>query len=75
MSENVTFSLGTIALIEKADALLNGYFKRVFNGLEGKAQDFIQCVKLLIANRMGECRSISRLNDLPDEYFKLLGFT
>ena len=75
MKENVTFSLGNIALIEKADASLNGYFDRILEGVGGKAQDFIPCVKLLIANRMGYCYSISRLKDLPDEYFKFLGFS
>lgn len=75
MKGNVTFSLGNIALIEKADASLNGYFNRILEGVGGKAQDFIPCVKLLIANRMGHCYSISRLKDLPDEYFKFLGFS
>ncbi len=75
MNENVTFSLGNIALIEKADADLNGYFNKVFTGLEGKARDFIPCVKLLMANRMGDCHSVSRLNELSEEYFKWLGFT
>jgi len=37
MLENATFSLGNIALREKADADLNGYFNEVFNGLTGKA--------------------------------------
>jgi hypothetical protein len=75
MKENVTFSLGNIALIEKADASLNGYFNQILNGVGGKSQDFIPCVKLLIANRMGHCYSISRLKDLPEEYFKFLGFS
>ena len=43
-------------------------------GVGGKSQDFIPYVKLLIANRMGPYYSISRLKDLPDEYFKFLGF-
>jgi len=75
MKENVTFGLGSIALIDKADDSLNGYFREVLNGIGGKAQDFIPCVKLLIANRMGHCYSISRLDDLPDEYFRWLGFS
>jgi transposase len=75
MTENVTFGLGSIALIDKADDSLNGYFREVLNGVGGKAQDFISCVKLLIANRMGHCYSISRLDDLPNEYFRWLGFS
>jgi transposase len=74
MTENVTFGIGNIALIDKADAELKGYFKKVFKGLSGRAQDFIPCVKLLIANRLGDCHSICHLNELPDEYFKWLGF-
>ncbi len=74
MRTNVTFSMGNIALIDKADTILDGYFKKVFKGLSGRAQDFIPCVKLLIANRIGDCHSIYHLNELPDEYFKWLGF-
>lgn len=75
MTTNVTFSIGNIALIQKADEELNGYFQQVFNGVTGKAQDYIPCAKLLIANRLGDCLSVSRLNDLPDEYFSQLGFS
>jgi transposase len=74
MKENVTFSLGNIALIEKADEELNGYFQRVFDGVTGKAQDYLPCAKLLIANRLGDCLAVSRLDDIPDEYFARLGF-
>ena len=75
MKENVTFSIGNSALIDKADEELNGYFQRVFGGLTGKAQDFIPCAKLLIANKLGNCLSVSRLNDLPDEYFNRLAIS
>jgi transposase len=74
MTENVTFSIGNIALIEKADDDLNGYFNKVFGGVAGKAKDFIPCVKTLMTNRMGDCFAITRLNDLPVEYYKQLGF-
>jgi len=37
MKENVTFSLGNIALIDKSDEELNGYFQRLFNDIMGKA--------------------------------------
>ena len=75
MNANVTFGLGNIALIEKADDEMGGYFEKVFEGIGGKARDFIPCVKTLIANRMGDCYAITRLNDIPEEYFKRLGFT
>lgn len=75
MKDNVTFGLGSIPLIDKADDSLGGYFKQVLDGVGGKAQDFIPCVKLLIANRMGDCHSICRLKDLPIEYYQQLGFS
>jgi transposase len=75
MKENVTFSIGNIALIEKADDELGGYFNKVFDGVAGKAKDFISCVKMLIANRMGDCFAITHLSDLPVEYYLQLGFT
>ena len=75
MKENVTFSIGNVALIEKADDELDGYFNKVFGGVTGKARDFIPCVKTLIANSMGDCFAISRLSDLPIEYCQRLGFT
>jgi transposase len=75
LKENVTFGLGSIALINKADESLDGYFEKVLDGIGGKAKDFIPCVKLLTANRMGQCYSINRLSDLPDEYFDWLGFS
>jgi len=75
MKENVTFSIGNVALIDKVDEELNGYFHRIFNGLAGKAQDFVPCAKLLIANRLGDCLSVSRLNDISEEYFNRLGFS
>lgn len=75
MKDNVTFGLGSIALIDKSDDSLNGYFNQILDGIGGKAKDFIPCVKLLIANRMGDCHSICRLKDLPDEYYQQLGFS
>jgi len=75
MKANVTFSIGNVALIEKADAELNGYFDRVLGGIVRKAKDFIPCVKLLIVNRLGDCYSISRLDEQPIELYTRLGFT
>ena len=50
MKKNVTFSIGNLALIEKVDGDLNGYFESVFGGISGKANDFIPCVKLHMYN-------------------------
>ena len=51
MKQNVTFSIGSIALIDKADAQ-TGFFKTVFDGLGGRARDFIPAVKLLMVNKI-----------------------
>jgi len=47
VKQNVTFRLGSIVLIDKADDYLNEYFNQILNGVGGKAKDFIPCVKLL----------------------------
>ena len=47
MRNNVTFSIGSVALIDKADAE-TGFFKAVFDGIGGRAKDFIPRVKLLM---------------------------
>jgi transposase len=74
MKQNVTFPIGSIALIEKADAQ-TGFFKAVFGGLGGKARDFIPSVKLLMVNKLEESVAISRLADLTSkEKLTMLGF-
>jgi transposase len=73
MRQNVSFSIGNLAIIEKADADFN-FFKDVFKGVEGKAKSFIPSVKLLIYNRLGDCLSINRLGEFtPKELFSYLG--
>jgi len=69
MKENVTFGLGGIALIDKADDSLDGYFDQILDGVGGKDQDFIPCVKILIANRMGDCHSICRSGHCHNDRF------
>ncbi len=72
--QNVTFSIGNLALIEKLDAQTD-FFRKVFAGTGGKAKNFIPCIKLLMYNKLGNCTSINRLNDfLPQELAELLGF-
>lgn len=74
MKENVTFSIGNFALIEKLDAQTQ-FFQKVFTNTGGRAKNFIPCIKLLMYNKLGACTSINRLNDfLPAELAKLLGF-
>ena len=73
MRQNVAFSIGNLAVIEKADADF-GFFKDVFRGVEGKAKSLIPSAKLLIYNRLGDCLSINRLGEFtPKELFSRLG--
>ena len=73
--QNVTFSIGNLGIIEKADADFD-FFKDIVSDLQGNAKSFLPSVKLLIYNRLGECYSISRLDQFtPDELFSRLGAT
>ena len=75
MKQNVTFSIGNLALIDKVDAQTN-FFKKVFAGVGGKAKTFVPCVKFLMYNKLGSCTSINRVNDfLTRELSTLLGFS
>ena len=74
MRQNVTFPIGSVALIEKADAQ-TAFFNSVFWGLGGRARDFIPCIKLLMTNKLEESVAISRLPDItPKEKLDILGF-
>ncbi len=75
MNENVAFSIGNLALIDKANAHLGGeYFEKVFGGIKGRAKDFVPSVKLFMYNRMGQCLSVNRLTSYPIELFNMMGF-
>ncbi len=74
MRQNVTFSIGATALLDKADAQTN-FFKTVFDGIGGRAKDFIPAVKLLMTNKLEESVAIHRLLDFtPKEKLSMLGF-
>lgn len=74
MKQSVTFSIGSVALIDKADAQ-TGFFRAVFEGLGGRARDFIPHIKLLMANKLEESVAIHRLPEFtPKEKLDLLGF-
>ena len=74
MKQNVTFSIGSIALIDKADAQ-TGFFKAVFDGIGGRARDFIPAIKLLMVNKLEESVAIHRVLDfIPEEKLTMLGF-
>jgi transposase len=74
MKANVTYSVGNLAVIDKADGELGGYLKYVFGGIGGKARDFVPMVKLFMYNRMGDCLATNRLTTYPEELFTALGF-
>jgi transposase len=74
MRQNVTFSVGNIAVIDKI-ASETDFFRFVFQNLGGKARDFIPLIKLLIWNKLDESYSIDKLPDfVHGEMLKLLGF-
>lgn len=74
MKDNVTFSIGSVALIDKIDAQ-TGFFRDVFSGIGGRARDFIPAIKLLMVNKLEDSFSIHRLLDFtPKEKRSLLGF-
>ena len=74
MRQNVTFGIGSIALIDKADAK-TGFFRTVFESIGGRARDFVPAVKLLMANKLEESVAIHRLLDFtPKEKLAVLGF-
>jgi len=74
MKQNITYSIGNLAVIDKVDGELGGYFQDVFDGIGGKAWDFVPAVKLFMYNRMGDCLATSRLTSYPKELFTALGF-
>ncbi len=74
MKGSVTYSVGNLGVIDKSDALLGGYFLRVFGGVAGRAVDFVPMVKLFMYNRLGDCLATNRLVDYPGELFTSLGF-
>jgi len=74
MKHNVTYSIGNLAVIDKANAQLGGYFEQIFGKIAGKAHDFVPMVKLFMYNRLGDCFATNRLTSYPMELFSMLGF-
>jgi len=72
--KNITFSLGSVAIIDKADASFK-FFDFLFDGLSGRAKGFKEFAKLFVYNRLTDCVSVSRLPEVyPQELFEQLGF-
>jgi len=74
MKNNVTFSIGNIALINKVDEKF-GIYGQLFSNLGCKAKNIKQSAKLFSYNRLGDCVSINQLTSVyPEELFLELGY-
>lgn len=74
MKQNVTFSIGNVALIDKVNEKF-GLFDYLFRDLNCKAKNIKQTAKLLSYNRLGDCVSINQLASVyPEELFEKLGY-
>ena len=74
MKQNVTVSIGSLALIDKVDCEF-GFFRRVFGGLSGKAKNLVASTKLFMYNRLSECFATNNLlTGYSSELFELLNF-
>jgi len=72
--ENITYSIGNIALFDKINGKYD-YFNRIFRGVFGKAKNTLSSIKLFIYNRLGKCVSVNRLKSVyPAELFRKLDF-
>ena len=74
MKENVSFSFGPIALINKIESKFN-FFEIIFRGLGGKAKNLKESAKLFAYNKLADSMSISKILELyPFELLSELGF-
>lgn len=74
MKQNVTFSIGSIALVEKANAKYQ-LFDTLFEHVGGKAKTLKETAKLLVVNRLDKCASVRRIPSVyATEFFQELGF-
>lgn len=72
--KNVTFSLGSVAIIDKADVSF-GFFDFLFSGIGGKAKNIQEFAKLFAYNRLASCVSLNQICEIyPTELFQQLGF-
>ena len=74
MKQNVTFSIGNVAVIDKVNEEYQ-LFNKLFDNLGTKARNIKNSAKLFCYNRLGDCVSIDKLNSVyPEELFKQVGF-
>jgi len=71
---NVTFSIGNVALIDKVNEKYK-LFNKLFDNIGTKAKNIKNSAKLFSYNRLGDCVSINQLTSVyPKELFKQLGY-
>src|SRR3989338_9144188 len=74
MKENVSFSFGPIALMNKIDKKFN-FFEIIFRGLGGKAKNLKESAKLYIYNKLADSLSINKILELYSfELLNKIGF-
>ena len=74
MKENVSFSFGPIALMNRIERKFN-FFELIFRGLGGKAKYLKESAKLFSYNKLAESISINQILELyPFELLNELGF-
>ncbi|PIO07523.1 hypothetical protein COU59_03315 [Candidatus Pacearchaeota archaeon CG10_big_fil_rev_8_21_14_0_10_34_12] len=74
MKENVSFSFGPIALMNKIDKKFN-FFEIIFGGLGGKAKNLLESAKLFVYNKLADSISINRILELYSfELLNEIGF-
>ncbi|MEI7961654.1 MAG: hypothetical protein WCI04_04945, partial [archaeon] len=74
MKQNVTFSIGSIGLVDKINERY-GLIDSLFGSGFGRAKNIVQTAKLLISNRLDKAASVHRLSELyPEQFFQELGF-
>ncbi len=74
MKANVTFSIGSIGIVDKINERY-GLVDLLFGGGFGRAKNIVQTAKLLFANRLDKAASVHRLPELyPEQFFQELGF-
>lgn len=74
MKQNVTFSIGNVAVIDKVNEKYQ-LFSKLFDNLGTKARNIKNSAKLFCYNRLGDCIAINQLNEIyPEELFNQLGF-
>ena len=71
---NVTFSIGSIGIVDKINEKY-GVLDSIFGNGFGRAKNIKETAKLLITNRLDKSVSVNRFTELyPAEFFREIGF-